>query len=277
MRHAMIGLVLTSQAVAAVEGVALFDVACRHEPRRGRPSEQVHEPALVFVRRGAFERTVNGVATVLDPTLAYAMNPGDEQRYDHPHVPGDDCTHLTLTPRLVAHLTGGEPTLPPGPFPVRPALDLAQRILLTRAGHEPDPHTVFEGALQLAATTLQQRLPAAPGGARARRTSRAVVQGAREVLAIDPDLSLTELAGLLGVSPHHLSRVFRAGTGSTVSRHRMRLRTRAALERLAAGERDLARLAADLGFADQSHLCRVLVDETARTPARLRHLLSTKA
>ena len=38
-------------------------------------------------------------------------------------------------------------------------------------------------------------------------------------------------------------------------------------EALAGGERDLARPAAELGFADQSHLCRVAHPETGRAPA----------
>jgi AraC-like DNA-binding protein len=96
----------------------------------------------------------------------------------------------------------------------------------------------------------------------------------QEALVEDPDRSLSELAEVLSVSPHHLSRVFHAEVGHTVSRHRMRLRARHALERLAGGERDLARLAADTGFADQSHLCRVLIRETNRTPAALRRALS---
>jgi AraC-like DNA-binding protein len=50
----------------------------------------------------------------------------------------------------------------------------------------------------------------------------------------------------------------------------MRLRARAALERLAGGEDDLARLAADVGFADQSHLCRVVRAETGQVPSVLR-------
>jgi AraC-like DNA-binding protein len=54
----------------------------------------------------------------------------------------------------------------------------------------------------------------------------------------------------------------------------MRLRARTALERLAGGERNLARLAADTGFADQSHLCRVLTQETGRTPTALRRALA---
>ena len=95
-----------------------------------------------------------------------------------------------------------------------------------------------------------------------------------ERLAGDPDRSLLELARDLSVSPHHLSRVFRAETGHTIARHRMRLRARAALERLAGGERDLARLAADLGLSDQSHLSRVLRSETGETPALLRRELA---
>jgi AraC-like DNA-binding protein len=54
----------------------------------------------------------------------------------------------------------------------------------------------------------------------------------------------------------------------------MRLRTRTALDRLAAGEQSLARLAADLGFADQSHMCRVLRQETGGSPSMLREILS---
>jgi AraC-like DNA-binding protein len=85
------------------------------------------------------------------------------------------------------------------------------------------------------------------------------------------------LAPELAVSPHHLSRTFRSITGQTISHHRVRLRARAALERLAGGERDLAWLAADLGFADQSHLCRVLRNETGRAPSALRRMLGEAA
>ncbi|HTB49525.1 MAG TPA: helix-turn-helix domain-containing protein, partial [Solirubrobacteraceae bacterium] len=67
---------------------------------------------------------------------------------------------------------------------------------------------------------------------------------------------------------------FRSVTGHTISRHRMRLRARSALERFAGGESDLARIAADVGFADQSHLCRVIGQETGHTPAALRQALA---
>jgi len=53
----------------------------------------------------------------------------------------------------------------------------------------------------------------------------------------------------------------------------MRVRVRAALERVAGGDDCLAGLAADVGFSDQSHLCRVIRKETGDTPTALRHAL----
>ncbi len=106
------------------------------------------------------------------------------------------------------------------------------------------------------------------------RARRAVVDGARGLLAADPDRSVLQLAAELAVSPHHLSRIFHAETGHTVSRHRIRLRVRSALERLAGGETDLARLAADVGLADQSHLCRVIRGEIGQVPSALRQALA---
>src|SRR5262249_41591846 len=96
---------------------------------------------------------------------------------------------------------------------------------------------------------------------------------AREALVDDPDQPLPALGRRLAVSPHHLSRIFRALTGVTIARHRMRLRVRAALERLSGGGGDLARLAADTGVADQAHLCRVVRSETGATPSALRRAL----
>ena len=134
----------------------------------------------------------------------------------------------------------------------------------------------MERAIGLAAAVLERDAPAAwPRAApRPSAPARRVVEQAREVLVADPDQSLPELGRRLAASPHHLSRIFRALTGTTMSRHRMRLRVRAVLERLGGGERDLARLAADAGFADQAHLCRVVRAETGTTPSALREALA---
>jgi AraC-like DNA-binding protein len=161
-------------------------------------------------------------------------------------------------------------------MPSSPRVDLEHRLLLAAAHRGEPTDALHERALSLVAAALAGVDPARvesgrPATARARR---ALVDDAREALAADPDRPLADLAATLNVSATHLSRLFRAATGHTIARHRMRLRARAALDRLAGGEQQLARLAADLGFADQSHLCRVIRNETGHTPSSLRRALS---
>jgi AraC-like DNA-binding protein len=267
--------VLRSRIVLRRDGITVADVACRHAAGRGRVAERSSSHHLVFVRRGCFVRRVDGVGALLDPTLAYCVNPGAEQHVDHPHDHGDDCTSLTLEAPLVASLWGGDPALPSGPLPTSPAIDLEHRLLLAAGRRGADPHELYEQALTLVARALEHSDPrrVAAGRPATARARGALADGAREALAAEPGRSLPELARGLAVSPHHLSRAYHAVTGETISRQRMRLRARNALERLAGGERNLARLAAEVGFADQSHLCRVLRQETGRTPAALRHAL----
>jgi AraC-like DNA-binding protein len=257
------------------DGLSLADVACRHGQGRGAETEEVARHAVIFVRRGCFVRSADGREHLLDPTLAYCVNPGDEQRYDHPHSHGDDCTAIFLAADLAASIWGGLPRLPPVPLRIDPALDVRHRRLLAAARRGGDGDGLAEAAIALVADALsgasEHRVASGRPSARKRA---ALVDGVRERLAANPDWTLTGLAADLAVSPHHLSRIFSAATGETVARHRLRIRTRLALERLADGERDLAWIAADAGFADQSHLCRVLRAEVDETPSALRAALA---
>jgi AraC-like DNA-binding protein len=266
--------VLSVRTILSREGVTISDVSCRHAAGPGAAEHYGGAHALVLVRRGCFVRTARGRADLLDPTLAYAVAPGEEQSYDHPHGGGDDCTVLALDDDKLGLFAADSRGLAPGPLPTSPAADLEHRLLVAAARRGDDEHELVERALTLAATATAtpaaaEPFPGARGAAR-----RALVGAAREALAADPDRSLTALARELAVSSHHLSRTFRSQAGHTLARHRMRLRARRALERLAGGETDLARLAVDVGCADQSHLCRVIRAETGRTPAALRSALA---
>lgn len=262
---------LDVRSVFCRSGLEIADVVCRHQRGRGS-AEEAARHTIVFVRRGCFVRKADGREELLDPSTVFFVDPDQEQRYDHPHAGGDDCTALVLQPGLLASLWGGDPTLPLEALHSPAQLDLRHRLLFTAAHQGSDPDALEERAIILVADALgQSDQPRAQSGLpRADRARRTVVDRAREALGVDPDQSLTALARLLSISPHHLSRIFHSITGHTISRYRMRLRARAALERLADGDGDLARLAADLGFADQSHLCRVLRSETGSTPSSLR-------
>ncbi len=142
-----------------------------------------------------------------------------------------------------------------------------------------DPLETEERVILLVSHVLSGAAPARvsagrPATAAARRR---LADAARAAIAAEPRIGLIELARRLAVSPHHLSRLFRAGTGETVSEYRNRIRVRLALERLAEGDRRLARLAAELGFSDHAHLTRVVRREAGAPPALLRALLGPPA
>jgi AraC-like DNA-binding protein len=270
--------VLDIRTLLSKDGIEIADVACRHRKGKGQAEESIARHALVFVRRGCFMRSADGVSRLLDPTFAYCMRPGQEQRYDHPHDDGDDCTTLFIEPGLLASLWGGDPQLPDEPIATSPQIDLEHRLLLATSRRVSDPHEQFERAVGLVARTLERSsLDRVQSGSltATSRAHRSTAEAVREMLTASPESSLPELARAVAVSPHHLSRVFSDHYGHTISRQRIRVRVRAAMERLSGGERDLARLASDLGFFDQSHLTRAVRDETGSTPAALRRLLAS--
>lgn len=269
-------MMLSTRTLLDRDGITIRDVRCRHAIGRGPEIEASTERTVVFVRRGCFIRRARGVHSLLDPMAAYCANPGEDQRFDHPHAGGDDCTAIGFAATLTASIWGDD-VLPAGRLPTSPRLDLEHRLLLAAAPRGGDTHELAERAITLVAGALEQvdPRPVSAGRPATIRARRGVIDGAREILAAEPECPLPELARTLSVSPHHLSRIFRAATGHTISRHRIRLRARAALEQLADGERDLARLAVELGFADQSHLCRALRVETGHVPSALRSALGS--
>jgi AraC-like DNA-binding protein len=270
-RTAYAEIVLAKQTLVAGDGWSVVDVRCGCGRGGWSPAEVSHSYGIVFVRSGCFRRLSDGVEAVLDPAAVYFEAPGREQCIAHPRDGGDRCTGVELSPRILLQLLADEPALPLEPIFSSPAEDLEHRRLL----HARDPLEAEERVVALASSVLSrvahERVTAGRPETSLRR--RRVVDAAREALAAEPTLSLLELARRLAVSPHHLSRVFAADTGETISRYRNRLRTRAALERIADGEPSLARLAAELGFADHAHLTRVLRDEAGAPPSRLRGLL----
>jgi AraC-like DNA-binding protein len=82
---------------------------------------------------------------------------------------------------------------------------------------------------------------------------------------LDRNLSLSELAASCGANPFTLLRRFKAAAGITPHAYRMNRRIERAKELLRGGA-DLAAIALDCGFYDQSHFTKSFKAVTAVTP-----------
>jgi AraC family transcriptional regulator len=90
-------------------------------------------------------------------------------------------------------------------------------------------------------------------------------------------LSLSELAGVVQLSPHHFSLLFRNSVGAAPHQYVLGERIRAAGKLLAGSRTAIARLAQMLGFASQSHFTEAFRRATGPTPKRYREALGQVA
>jgi AraC-like DNA-binding protein len=257
--------VLRAIRLLETDEISLTTYVCDGAGHGWSHEEPVEDHAVVLVRSGVFRRRVDGVEVVADPMTGYIEWPGSTHQVAHP-CGGDVCTVISLSSRAVGSLLDTEQR----PLFVGPAVDLAHRSLLRSIREAGDMAELIEQTTVLAGQLLDHET--APHPRLTRRQFR-LVDRARLALNEDPHLNLAELARSNGTSMYHLSRTFRAAMGMTLSRYRLRLRARLAMDRIANGERRLARLAAEVGFADQAHMTRTLRRETDLTPGRLRDRL----
>jgi AraC-like DNA-binding protein len=256
-------------------GVRVVNHDCR-KPAGARGSyEYGVDYGLVLIRRGGYWREVNGRGAYLGPTDAFFERPFVEQRIAHHRPNGDRCTSLWLSERAVYALAG-DAFVPDEPITTTPAIDLRHCELVVALGRGIDSFEVDERLAQLVGALAER---AVPGRFTARRSTtranhRRIVQRAREAIVADPaGADFGDLARTLGHTRFHVSRVFSQVTGMTLSQFRNRVRVAIAFDRLADGYENFARLSADLGFVDQSHLSRVVRTYTGERLSELRQRL----
>jgi AraC family transcriptional regulator len=230
--------------------VRVADVTCRAARGGCGAEEYSAAPQVVVPRRGVFCVRRGRQEVVADALTAVLLE--GEYRVSHPADGGDRCLAVTLAPELHEEAFGAARVLP-----------VRQRLRVTLTADELEAE---EGGLGLVA----QLVDAAP----LRSSPR--VERVRELLAAAPTRrwTLSDIAGAVHVSPFHLARQFRAGTGETLARYLLGLRLALALDRLQEGEDDLARLAADLGFASHSHFTERFRHAFGRPPSKVRKNLT---
>lgn len=84
------------------------------------------------------------------------------------------------------------------------------------------------------------------------------------------DVSLIDIAAAAGLSPTHLTGVFRRETGATPYSYVINRRLRQAVHLLRNTDMPIAHVALEAGFADQQHLTRMVRARLQKTPKEVR-------
>lgn len=253
---------------------ALREVRCQTTSKA--PSEEEEEAAfsIAIPTDGVYVQHESRQALVATTGVALLMNRGDVHRTTHPAGRGDRTITLSLSERAAEPFTLARTSAFPRPVVQVPAaLDLQVRLFARRAVRRPPSSLELDEWTEalLARLLVPQRTE--PLSAR----QRTIVDAALEYLGwhFADDADLPTIAAAVGSSPHHLSRLFHRGVGSTLSRHRTELRLRAAIERIENGAADLSAVASDVGFFDHAHLTRTFRETLGATPTQIRSALGT--
>jgi len=245
------------------------DVACSAPRSAAGAVERSDAFELILPRRGVFVLHASGGTAVADAATALVLRPGDEYRVSHPVDGGDRCTALAFAPDVF------EEALPARRAAAHVVLRSQTQLIATftraRLAGGVSPLAAEEGALLLLASVAGDAGAAPPPAAPSPR-----VEQVRELLAADPAAPwrLRDVAAAVHCSPFHLARQFRAATGETMARYVTRLRLALALDRIAGGEEDLARLAHDVGFAHHSHFSARFRALFSLTPSQVRTIVT---
>lgn len=289
-RRSRIGVMLECLPLFRGGTVRLDDVVCRSNRCGFSAPEATRRYTVIVPRSGVFVGEIRGQRVLSDANTILFLNPDEPYRVRHPADGGDRCTNICLDEASLRDLlrsVGARMAVKSSLCfevshgPNEPAVHVEhRRLLASLARGWSDPLQVEETVLGIARAALASTYRIARLARSGRRDRVALrhrrhVEAARELLATRSTerLQLADVAAQSGCSPYHLCRIFRQHTGATLHQYRNRLRIRAAQERIAQGEKDLTRLALDLGFADHSHFTHVFKGETGESPSGFRAIL----
>lgn len=261
--------------------VALGRFRCPPEDPRWREENDIGDGFhVVFPHRAVRIAQARRGWELMDPQRVVFYDAHTPYRRGLVSPDGDRTTFLVVAPSIVRELVGepgaSRPSFPWTTGPLRAEVLFMLMALVRWVGGtgapepEVDPSAVEEELLWLLGEVRGDAAAAGlgglggggrPRGSAARRPTtreahRDLVEDARAVLALRfaERRPVAAVARDVGASPFHLARTFRAVTGSSLHAYRDQLRVRRALERVADGERDLAALAREVGFASHAHL-----------------------
>lgn len=230
------------------------------------PLHRHDDPYLTFVLSGAYRERAGGETRDCAARSLVLHPPGDTHEDDFAAKP-TRCLNAVLAPGFVARLGGAAAALGRGGVTAAPRLAAIGDCISAelRAWDAASPMIVEGLLLELFGLLARSETPS---------KAPAWLIEARAILGrtFAEKPALADIAAEVGVHPVHLARSFRAHYGTSIGEHVRALRVAYARERIAAGAA-LTVVAAEAGFADQSHFTRTFTRLLGVSPAEYRRRL----
>jgi len=228
------------------------EARCRSDPGVDRLESCYAHPSIGVIVSGRFDYRSPIGAAEAQPGVILFGNAGEEFTYRYRDDAGVRRSVVALDETLLAEVAN-DCRCKAAVFPVaalrasRAATPLYAAVRRLACAGEPDE----EAVIRLVAAALK-------AGARAPEAAQADQRRVREVAGlIDANpaeaISLSQMAGLAGLSRYHFIRAFRAATGETPRQYLIAARLRAAADRLVDTREPITAIALDVGFNDISH------------------------
>jgi len=256
-----------------IRKAAIADLILTHVRYTDGARRHQHERAyFCLIRDGVYDETyARRARTCRSGMLVY-------------HPPGESHAQTVRTPTVAALNVElgsewlrrmreyGMPLDQPAESQDQATVGLAERLLESLRG--------LPGDGPLAIESLTAEILSAVVG-RARPRDRRMPKWLRDVQdLVDADVtrtpSLGALAAAVGVHPVYLAETFRRFRGCSVGEYARRRRLELARHQLSERHRPLSQIAAEAGFADQSHFTRTFKRFTGLTPRQYRTFLAFK-
>ncbi len=279
------------RVVFSTESVTIGAFRCPASHPLFRNSGPIRDDCFVFPRTTVVIQHDNARAFVADPTIVTLYNRRQEYERRLLCADGDRCDWFSVSQDVLrAALVDRDPSAAETERPVRfthaPAdasTYLEQRRLFIDASNPAGVETLdveervvalLDRVLALAYSGRQSRarLPRLPAATELANAAKAWIAP-----RVAQRLTLASIARAIDCSVFHLCRSFQRATGLTLHAYRDDVRLRLGLERLEHGERDLSRLALDLGYSSHSHLTAAFHRSFGMPPSTARKLLIVRA
>jgi AraC family transcriptional regulator len=230
------------------------------------PMHRHDDAYLTFVLSGAYRERAGG-QTRDCAARSLVLHPAGDTHEDDFAAQPTRCLNAVLAPAFVQRLGSAAQTLARGGVVAGPQLALiGDRVSAELRALDGSSPMIIEGLLlELFGLLVRSDSP---------RRTPAWLTEAHTIIGrtFAQKHSLADIAEEVGVHPVHLARAFRGHYGVSVGEHVRALRVAYARERIAAGIA-LTAVAAEAGFADQSHFTRTFKRLLGVSPAEYRRRL----